>query len=80
MPIRCGRVLRHRGMGRTSKACANGHEIDNLDLYAEGFEPVLTAEERAHYKAHSFPRAAKGAIRVPRERLGEAGVDIASDQ
>jgi len=26
-----------------------GHEIDLLDLYAEGFEPVLSAEERRVY-------------------------------
>jgi putative NADPH-quinone reductase len=27
----------------------NGHEIDLCDLYAEGFEPVLSAAERAAY-------------------------------
>src|SRR5258708_33878979 len=26
-----------------------GHEIDLLDLYAEGFDPVLTAERRRDY-------------------------------
>ena len=26
-----------------------GHEIDDLDLYAENFQPVLTAEERGAY-------------------------------
>ena len=28
---------------------AAGHEIDLLDLYAENFQPVLTADERARY-------------------------------
>ncbi|MCX8099891.1 MAG: NAD(P)H-dependent oxidoreductase [Geminicoccaceae bacterium] len=26
-----------------------GHEVDLLDLYAEGFDPVLSAEARRHY-------------------------------
>ncbi|MGI3899579.1 MAG: NAD(P)H-dependent oxidoreductase [Janthinobacterium lividum] len=26
-----------------------GHTVDLLDLYAEGFDPVLSAEERRHY-------------------------------
>lgn len=26
-----------------------GHEVDALDLYADGFDPVLSAEERASY-------------------------------
>ncbi|MCA3673124.1 MAG: NAD(P)H-dependent oxidoreductase, partial [Methylobacterium sp.] len=28
---------------------ANGHEVDLCDLYAEGFQPVLTAEMRRDY-------------------------------
>src|SRR5258708_8941746 len=28
---------------------AAGHEVDDLDLYAENFQPVLSAEERRHY-------------------------------
>ena len=28
---------------------AAGHAVDDLDLYAEGFEPILGAEERRHY-------------------------------
>ncbi|MCU0889563.1 MAG: NAD(P)H-dependent oxidoreductase [Rubritepida sp.] len=28
---------------------AAGHEVDDCDLYAEGFNPVLTAEERRNY-------------------------------
>lgn len=26
-----------------------GHEVDDLDLYAEGFDPVLSAEDRSEY-------------------------------
>jgi NAD(P)H dehydrogenase (quinone) len=26
-----------------------GHEVDDLDLYAENFQPVLSPEERRHY-------------------------------
>lgn len=26
-----------------------GHEVDDMDLYAEGFDPVLSAEERKSY-------------------------------
>ena len=32
---------------------AAGHEVDDLDLYAEGFDPVLLAEDRAKY--HDVP-------------------------
>jgi len=28
---------------------ASGHEVDDCELYAEGFNPVLSAEERRHY-------------------------------
>jgi NAD(P)H dehydrogenase (quinone) len=28
---------------------AAGHEVDDCDLYAEGFDPVLSREERLHY-------------------------------
>lgn len=28
---------------------AAGHEVDLLDLYAEGFDPILTADARRHY-------------------------------
>jgi len=27
----------------------SGHEVDDCDLYAEGFNPVMSAEERRHY-------------------------------
>lgn len=28
----------------------SGHEVDDCDLYAEGFDPVLSREERLHYR------------------------------
>jgi len=31
---------------------ARGHEVEGLDLYAEGFEPALDADGRRHYEAH----------------------------
>lgn len=33
-----------------------GHEVDDLDLYAENFSPVLTAEERRNYHDLSINR------------------------
>jgi NAD(P)H dehydrogenase (quinone) len=33
---------------------AGGHEVDDCDLYAEGFDPVLSREERLGY--HDVPR------------------------
>jgi len=35
---------------------ANGHEVDLCDLYAEGFQPVLTAEMRRDYHDISLNR------------------------
>jgi putative NADPH-quinone reductase len=36
------------------KLDARGHQIDDLDLYAEGFQPILTAKEReVHYQTGS---------------------------
>lgn len=35
---------------------ANGHEVDLCDLYAEGFQPVLTAEMRRDYHDLSLNR------------------------
>lgn len=29
--------------------CRSGHEVDDCDLYAEGFDPVLSREERLGY-------------------------------
>jgi putative NADPH-quinone reductase len=37
----------HRRVVQTLTAA--GHEVDDCDLYAEGFQPVLTAEERRAY-------------------------------
>jgi putative NADPH-quinone reductase len=39
-------ALRTRALAGLAKA---GHEVDMLDLYAEGFDPVLGADERRHY-------------------------------
>ncbi len=35
---------------------AAGHEVDDCDLYAEGFNPVLSAAERRHYHDLSVNR------------------------
>lgn len=35
---------------------AAGHDVDLLDLYREGFDPVLTEEGRRHY--HEVPQIA----------------------
>lgn len=37
----------HETVVRTLKA--SGHEVDDCDLYAEGFQPVLTRQERIDY-------------------------------
>src|SRR5215470_1945688 len=49
----------------------SGHDVDDLDLYSEQFEPVLTLSEReAYYKAGAnFPGVAKY---VERLRAAEA--------
>ncbi len=41
----------HAGIMREAVATlkAKGHEVDLCDLYAEGFDPVLTAERRRNY-------------------------------
>jgi putative NADPH-quinone reductase len=40
----------HAAIHRTAiEALRARHEVDDLDLYAENFSPVLTAEERRHY-------------------------------
>ncbi len=41
----------HQEVVRNLKAA--GHEVDDLDLYAEGFDPVLSREERLGY--HEVP-------------------------
>ncbi|MCX8998384.1 NAD(P)H-dependent oxidoreductase [Rhizobiaceae bacterium BDR2-2] len=35
---------------------AAGHEVDDLDLYADGFDPVLSAEDRHEYHDISINR------------------------
>ncbi len=48
-----------------------GHEVDLLDLYAEGFDPVLGAEERRGY--HDVARNRRGLERhVERLQAAEA--------
>ena len=42
----------HRKAADTLRAC--GHEVVETDLYAEGFEPALTAAERAAYYAPDY--------------------------
>jgi putative NADPH-quinone reductase len=43
---------------RVVKALADaGHEVDDCDLYAEGFQPVLTAAERSAYHEVEADRA-----------------------
>ena len=39
-------ALHRRAVGTLRAA---GHEVDDCDLYAEGFQPVLTAAERRIY-------------------------------
>ncbi len=46
VPESCGAALRDRVVESSITA---GHEVDLVDLYAEGFEPVMTAEQRRHY-------------------------------
>jgi putative NADPH-quinone reductase len=47
----------------------HGHEVDLLDLYAEGFSPELTRDERAH---HLDPVETKPALVPFAERLRNA--------
>ena len=42
----------------TARLAADGHRVRVLDLYAEGFDPVLAAEAwRAHRRDQAFPAA-----------------------
>ncbi len=50
---------------------AAGHDVDLLDLYAEGFDPVLTAEGRATYHDEALNRQGLEA-HVDRLRRAEA--------
>lgn len=49
----------------------SGHEVDDCDLYAEGFDPVLSAAERRDYNTPS-PDLASVAEQVARLRAAEA--------
>ena len=46
----------HRTVVNALREC--GHHVDDCDLYAEGFNPVLGAEERRHYHDETRNRAA----------------------
>ena len=46
----------HRKAADTLHAC--GHEVVETDLYAEGFEPALTAAERADYFSPTYDTSA----------------------
>ena len=59
----------HRSVVATLRQ--GGHEVDNCDLYAEGFDPVLTAPERAAYNT-PHPDLAAVAEHVARLRRAEA--------
>jgi len=48
-----------------------GHEVDDCDLYAEGFDPVLSAAERRRYNTPS-PDLAGVSEHVARLRAAEA--------
>jgi putative NADPH-quinone reductase len=45
----------HRTVVSALREC--GHEVDDCDLYAEGFNPVLSAEERRDYHDESRNQA-----------------------
>jgi putative NADPH-quinone reductase len=48
---------------------AAGHEVDDCDLYAMGFDPVMTPAER---RAHNTPNPELGAVEHHVERLRAA--------
>jgi NAD(P)H dehydrogenase (quinone) len=48
-----------------------GHDVDDCDLYAEGFDPVLTAPERRAYNT-AYPDLTAIASHVARLRAAEA--------
>lgn len=59
----------------TGRLAARGWEVDLCDLYAEGFDPVLTAEERRAY--HDIPgNTAPVQAQVDRLRAAEALVFV----
>ena len=50
---------------------AAGHEVDAMDLYAEGFDPILSREERLNY--HDVPGNLTPAVKPYVDRLRAAG-------
>jgi putative NADPH-quinone reductase len=59
----------HRAIVETLRR--GGHEVDDCDLYAEGFEPVLTAAERRAYNTPT-PDLSGVADHVARLRAADA--------
>jgi len=57
----------HRAVVETLTAA--GHEVDDCDLYADGFDPVMTAPER---RAHNTPTPDLSAVTSHVERLRAA--------
>ena len=61
-------AIRREALAGLSQA---GHEVDLLDLYAEGFDPVLTAERRRDYHDPARNRA-NNQVHVDRLMAAEA--------
>ena len=59
-------ALHHAVVGALAEA---GHEVDDCDLYAIGFDPVMTAAER---RAHNTPNPDLSAVENHVERLRAA--------
>ncbi len=51
-----------------------GHEVDDCDLYAEGFDPVLSAVERASYNTPTTPDLSAVAEHVARLQAADCVV------
>lgn len=54
----------------TSALKEAGHEVDAMDLYAEGFDPILSREERLNY--HEVPGNLTPAVKPYVDRLRAA--------
>lgn len=66
-------LTRHFSDGARTTLEASGHQVDFVDLYQDGFDPRLTAQERAnHYKP--LPPTADIAPLVEKLRAAEAVV------
>jgi putative NADPH-quinone reductase len=66
-------ALRDAALAALARA---GHAVDLLDLYASGFDPVLSAAERATYLADTARNVAGVADHVERLRRAEALVVV----